>query len=175
MRAIRELPSIHARLLLAASCALIGCGNPITDSQPPSAPAVVRQTPEQICESRSQVHLTGDAQGVALMRAAIYDDCLVGYQTDPKKINNFRHQGQLEAFKSYVAMGAGSGSENELIKTKIIASDNPDVVLGFFYLLKTSGKFSEADLKKLDAAFPNLQMADAFHAYEQHPIGGQGP
>jgi hypothetical protein len=43
--------------------------------------------------------LPGDPQVAALLSSAAYDDCLLGYETDPGKADTLRRQGQLEALK----------------------------------------------------------------------------
>jgi len=158
-----RLLRLLSKVIATSVCLIAGCGTP---SNAPTQSVSVPQSPEKVCEARSRVDLQGDPEGAALWRAALYDDCLVQNLTDTKKIANERRQGQLEAFKGYLAMGARRSEKTELIKTKLIASADLDMILGFFELLKASNKFSEVDLQELDRGFPHLGIAEAFHAYE---------
>jgi hypothetical protein len=124
--------------------------------------------PAESCKVLSQISLPGDPQVVSLLGAAGYHDCLIGYETDPEKADILRLQGRLEALKGTMLIRMKSPSA-ESLRTRIVSASDLNTLLGFFYLLKTSGTFSEADVKKLDETFPHLQIADALHNYEQRP------
>jgi len=141
-----------------------GCGQ---SSDAPSHSVSADEPPEKVCELRSNIDLHGDPQGAALWRAALYDDCLVPYLTDPEKAVKQKQLGQVEALKGYLALATRSSANTEIVKTKLIAVADLDQILSFFTLLKASNKFSDADLQKLDQAFPHLGIGDAFRAYEQ--------
>jgi hypothetical protein len=151
---------------MAVSVFIGGCGQ---SSDTPSHSVSADQPPEKACEARSRlVDLQGDPEGVALWRAALYDDCMVPYQTDPQQAAKQKQVGQVEALKGALAsMVARPSGGAEIAKTKLIAMADLDQILSFFALLKASNKFSDADLQKLDQAFPHLGIGDAFRAYEQ--------
>jgi hypothetical protein len=55
------------------------------------------------------------------------------------------------------------------LRAKVIATSDLNTLLGFLYVLKASGRFSEAKVNKLDETFPHLQIGDAFRKYGQLP------
>ena len=112
------------------------------------------------------MNLPGDPQVAAFLSSAANDDCLLGYETDPEKADALRRQGQLEALKGTM-LTAMRAPNTESLKTRIVAASDVKTAIGYFSLLKMTGTFSEADIKKLDETFPHLQIADALHNYAQ--------
>src|SRR5258708_40225751 len=107
-------------LTIPALC-MVGCTNA---PSPASTQATVQQvrTPEEQCESRSRVNMSDSSQGAALVRAALYDDCLIPFKNDAQEITKLRRLGQIEALKGYISLGAGNSPNTELVKTKLLAS-----------------------------------------------------
>lgn len=124
--------------------------------------------PAESCKVVSQIDLAGDPQVVALLKDAGYHDCLVGYETDNEKAETLRRQGQAEALKGTMLMAMRS-PDAQLLRARVLGASDVNTLLGFFYVLKASGRFSDADVKKLDETFPHLQIAAAFQNYEQLP------
>jgi hypothetical protein len=122
--------------------------------------------PAESCKALSQVNLPGDSQVVRLLEPAGYHDCLISYEADPEKADTLRRQGQLEAIKGTMLIPMKLPA-TESLRSRIFATSDLNTLLGFFFLLKASKTFSEADVKKLDETFPHLQIANAFHNYEQ--------
>jgi len=59
--------------------------------------------------------------------------------------------------------------DTQSLRARILGASDVNTLLGFFYVLKASGRFSDADVKKLDETFPHLQIAVAVQNYEQPP------
>jgi hypothetical protein len=124
--------------------------------------------PQESCKLISQVNLPGDPQIAALFGAAAYKDCLLGYETDSQKVDALRSQGQLEALKGFLLIGVQSANANtDSLKSRILAASDLNTAVGFLSVLKLTGRFSDADITKLDGMYPHLGLADAIHTSEQ--------
>lgn len=148
--------SLRVTLLAATPllASLIGCGG--------------TSNPQESCKLISQVSLPGDPQTAALFGAAAYKDCLLGYETDSQKAGTLKSQGQLEALKGFLLIGVQSANTNtDSLKSRILAASDLNTALGFLSVLKLTGRFSDADITKLDGMYPHLGLADAIHTYEQ--------
>jgi hypothetical protein len=149
----RNCPIAWLAAVLAATW-MSGCG--------------VSSNPAEACKSLTEINFPGDPQVATLLGAAGYHDCLTGYETDPEKADSLRRQGQVEALKGSM-LAVLQSPDAQSLRTRVIATSDLNTLLGFLYVLKASGRFSEAKVNKLDETFPHLQIGEAFRKYGQLP------
>lgn len=104
-------------------------------------------------------------------------DCLLGLETDTEKAAALKSQGQLDALKGFLLMGvqaAPGGVSTDSLKAKILSASDVNTAFGFVMVLKVAGRFSEADIAKLDNTYPHLGLGEAFRNYS-HPSPAELP
>jgi hypothetical protein len=127
-------------------------------------------SPQQVCNSITQMSFPGDPQIAGFLASAGTKDCLLGVETDTEKAASLKSQGQLDALKGFLLMGvqtARGGVSTDSLKAKIVSASDVNTALGFVVILKVAGRFSDADIAKLDSTYPHLGLAEAFRNYSQ--------
>lgn len=143
-------------LALATGCAVTGCG--------------ASSSPQEACNAISSMNFPGDPQIAGLLASAGTKDCLVSLETDTEKAATLRSQGQLDALKGFLLMGVRSapgGVSTDSLKAKIVAASDVNTAFGFVMVLKAAGRFSDADIEKLDMTYPHLGLGEAFRDYSR--------
>jgi hypothetical protein len=147
------LPGVLATLLLTLAA---GCG--------------ATSDPQQACKAITEMGFPGDPQISGFLASAGKKDCLIGLETDPEKAAILRSQGQLDALKGFLLMGvqaAPGGVSTNPLKAKILSASDVNTAFGFVMVLKVAGRFSDADIEKLDNTYPHLGLGEAFRNYSQ--------
>jgi hypothetical protein len=127
-------------------------------------------SPQQVCNSITQMSFPGDPQIAGFLASAGTKDCLLGVETDAEKASSLKSQGQLDALKGFLLMSvqtAHGGVSTDSLKAKILLASDVNTALGFVVILKVAGRFSDADMAKLDSTYPHLDLAEAFRNYSQ--------
>lgn len=128
-------------------------------------------SPQQVCNTITQMSFPGDPQVAGFLASAATKDCLLGLETDTAKAAVLKSQGQLDALKGFLLIGvraAPGGVGTDSLKAKILSASDVNTAFGFVMVLKLAGRFSDADIAKLDSTYPHLGIGEAFRDYS-HP------
>lgn len=112
----------------------------------------------------------GDPQVAGFLASAGTKDCLLGLETDTEKAATLKSQGQLDALKGFLLVGvqtAPGAVRPDSLKAKILSAPDVNTAFGYVMVLKLAGRFSDADIAKLDATYPHLGIGEAFRNYSQ--------
>lgn len=141
-------------LSLIPICLGVGCS--------PSSPS---SSENGACQTLSETVTTADPRATDLLKAGTYDNCIITSETDQEKINKLRQQGQIEVLKGYMLV-ATHAYDDEVIKSKILTAKDLDGTLRLLAVLKAIGKFTDADQKRMEDAFPNLQLGEVLRVLQ---------